>query len=261
MKHKPTIILIGAGNVATHLGLRLVECGFAITQVYSRTKERAEQLANQLNTQNTHQLQTIDTTADIYIFAIKDDAISSIAKQLQQYLPQTAIITHTSGATPSTVFKSFFSNYGVFYPLQTFSINRKSNFETLPMCIDGSNEMVKEKLLDIAKVICPNVYEIDDAQRAVLHVVAVIVNNFTNHLFAIGEDIANKEQIPFELLKPLITETVSKINEHPAKAMQTGPAIRQDTETINRHLAFLEAYPTYHKLYQYFTDSIQEFYK
>lgn len=251
------IVLIGAGNVGFHLGQRLFEKGINILQVFSRTFSKAQYLAKQINSQPINDLTKINSNAEGYILAIKDDALSDVAQQLSRFNLNHAILAHTSGATPSSIFKPYFQNHGVFYPLQTFSVKRPANFDTLPMCIDGSNPQTKANLMILAKAICPNIYAIDDQQRAILHVAAVFVNNFTNHLFAIGENIVGKEQLPFELLKPLIQETVSKIANHPAKSMQTGPAIRKDNQTIQRHLAFLERYPDYRNIYQLLTKSIQ----
>ena len=175
-------------------------------------------------------------------------------------MPKEKIIAHTSGATSSKVFQHFFENYGVFYPLQTFSKERKADFEKLPFCIDGSNQNTQEKLLALANMICPNVYLINDKQRSVLHVAAVFANNFTNYLIAISEQIIVKENIPFDLLKPLINETVAKINENTPQSMQTGPARRGDKATLEKHQQYLDKYPDYRKIYELLSNYIQVFY-
>lgn len=254
------ITIIGAGNVATHLTKRLYKKGHDILQIFNRSLENATLLANEVNTTSTNNWQEINLESDIYIISISDDAIRSVAEQLSKILPQSAIIAHTSGATSSKIFELSFENYGVFYPLQTFSKNRQADFEKLPFCIDGSNESTQNQLVTLANSICPNVYLIDDKQRSVLHVAAVFANNFTNYLIAISEQIIAKENIPFDLLKPLINETVAKINENTPKSMQTGPARRGDNETLEKHQKYLEKYPDYRKVYELLSTYIRDFY-
>lgn len=254
------VTIIGAGNVATHITKRLYEKQHCIIQVFNRSLENATLLADNVNATATDDLQQLNLDSDIYIIAISDDAIKNIAEQLSSILPQNKIIAHTSGATSSKVFKSYFENYGVFYPLQTFSKERQTDFEKLPFCIDGSNEATKNQLVRLAKSICPNVYLIDDKQRSVLHVAAVFANNFTNYLIAISEQIIAKENIPFDLLKPLINETVAKINDNTPTSMQTGPARRGDKATLEKHQKYLEKYPNYRKVYELLSEYIQGYY-
>lgn len=254
------IIIIGAGNVATHIAKRLYEKQHNILQIFNRSLENAILLADKVNAKAIDNTQQLDLDADFYLIAVSDDAIKTIAKQLAPTLPKGKIIAHTSGATSSQVFQNNFDNYGVFYPLQTFSKERKADFEKLPFCIDGSNEHTKNELLALAKTICPNVYLIDDKQRSVLHVAAVFANNFTNYLIAISEQIIAKENIPFDLLKPLINETVAKINENTPQSMQTGPARRGDKATLEKHQQYLDKYPDYRKIYELLSNYIQVFY-
>lgn len=254
------IIIIGAGNVATHLTNRLYEKQHNILQIFNRSLENANLLARKVEAEAIDNITKLNLTADFYLIAISDDAIKIVVEQLSPILPKNKIIAHTSGATSSQVFQSFFKNYGVFYPLQTFSKERKADFEKLPMCIDGSNELVKNNLEMLAKTICPNVYLIDDKQRSVLHIAAVFANNFTNYLIAISEQIIAKENIPFDLLKPLINETVAKINENTPQSMQTGPARRGDKATLEKHQQYLEKYPNYRQVYELLSEYIQVFY-
>ena len=252
------ITLIGAGNVATHLGLRLVECGHSIEQVFSRNIQNAKKLAHSLNASPIDDLQAVQSTADIYIIAVKDDVIELIAK----FFPfKNKLVVHTSGATQSTVFKPYFERFGVFYPLQTFSKDKKADFETLPICIDANNSDDIDNLKKLGQSICPNIYQIDDRERAILHVCAVMVNNFTNHLYALAADILTKEAISMDILLPLIQETVNKIQIHPPKAMQTGPARRSDELTLDKHLNFLEAHPNVKEIYQILSKSISKMYE
>ena len=254
------VTIIGAGNVATHLAKRLYEKKCVILQVLNRTLKNAQILANQVGAEAINAPQKINYSADIYIIAVSDDAIKHTLQDLSFILPKNKIIVHTSGATTSKVFESYFVNYGVFYPLQSFSKERKVDFEQLPMCVDGSNTFVKNQLLTLAKKICPNVYCIDDRQRSVLHIAAVFANNFANYLFTISEQITTDENIPFSILRPLINETVAKISETSPILMQTGPARRGDKETLEKHQQYLKQYPNYRKIYEILSQNIQELY-
>lgn len=248
------ISIIGAGNVATQLGVRLFDCGHAIHQVYSRTFDRAFRLASMLQAQPIIDLQNIDDTVDIIIIAVRDDAISEVARKLS--FLKKAIIVHTSGATPSTVFQAHFKTYGVFYPLQTFSIDKKADFEKLPICIDAGNKESLGKLTRLAESISPNVQIINDRERAILHVCAVLVNNFTNHLIHLSEKILSEEKINSKILLPLIQETILKLANGSAYDMQTGPARRGDRQTIGHHVEFLERYPKVQTIYKLLSESI-----
>ncbi len=250
-----SIILIGAGNVGYHLGKRLYEKGLHMDQVFSRTVEKANILAKIVGAQAITDLADVHSDADLYILAVHDSAIADVAAKLPA---KGKLVVHTSGATPSSVLAPHFERFGIFYPLQTFSVSRMVDFEQIPICVYACQESDLQLLENLAKQISPKVYRIDDAQRATLHVAAVFVNNFTNHLFQVGYDILEKENLPFDLLRPLIRETAEKVQEHLPARMQTGPAIRGDESTIRRHLAYLEKYPEYRSLYELLTGSIQK---
>lgn len=252
----PKIVMLGAGNVGYHLSQALEEVGCSIVQVYSRTIERAKHLAETINTDYCTNLSAIYTEADLYFLAVPDDQILPVAQQLKGYIHTNALIVHCSGATPGAVFADLYSNYGVFYPLQSFSIEKSVHFQQIPICIYANKQEAQQLLEGIARKISRQVHLIDDKQRAILHVAAVFVNNFSNYLFHIGQDILEQEAISFELLKPLIQMTVDKIQNNDPKAMQTGPASRGDQATIQQHLDYLEKRPEYQKIYQLLTQGI-----
>ena len=255
------ITLIGAGNVGVHLGKRLHKKKIQIHQVFSRTLSNAKALGVQVNANYTNQLEAIDGRADIYILAIKDDIIGRVGAQLAQNKTlKKKLIVHTSGAVASTMLKSYFKRFGVFYPLQTFSKSKKVDFKNIPICVDASKKKDMERLLELANQISKKVYIISDKERAILHVTAVIVNNFSNHLFHIASDICEKEQVDFQILQALIEETVLKIQTQSPYQMQTGPARRGDKATIEKHLLFLQKYPKYAVLYAGLSDSIRQLY-
>jgi predicted short-subunit dehydrogenase-like oxidoreductase (DUF2520 family) len=250
------IVLIGAGNVGWHLGCRLRECGLEVMQVFSRNLLKAKELGEKIGAAGTNDLDEITHDGDLYILAVHDDAIGEIAGRLAGGGLRGKLMVHTSGATPATVFDEILERYGVFYPLQTFSKARKADFTEIPVCIDAKLEEDRKMLTELARKISGRVYRISDEQRAVLHVAAVFVNNFTNHLFHVGHSILEKEGLPFELLLPLIRETVEKLEDGTPAQMQTGPARRGDESTIQRHLAFLEKYPEYREVYRQLTQNI-----
>ncbi len=251
---QPSIVLIGAGNVGYHLGQRLHERGFPVLQVYSRTLAKARRLAKSIKSKATDRLEATRTDADIYILAVHDNAIETVVSALPT---GEKLVVHTSGATPSTVLAPYSKRFGIFYPLQTFSVDKTVDFEQIPICVHANSEMDLQRLEQLALHLSPKVYRIDDAQRAILHVAAVFVNNFTNYLFQVGYNILESENLPFDLLRPLISETAQKVQQNDPFAMQTGPAIRNDRTTIEKHLQYLEQFPAYQELYKILTQHIQ----
>lgn len=253
------ITLIGAGNVGYHLGRRLFKKGLTVRQVYSRQLQNAQFLAKKIKATPVTEFSAIDSKSDIYIIAVKDDAIESVAKALRQNKGmKRKLVVHTSGAAASDTIAKYFPNFGVFYPLQSFSKAKKVRFTKIPICIHANQAKALKNLVDIGHLISNKVAVINDQERAILHVAAVIVNNFTNHLFHLGHEITKQEKIDFDLLKPLMEETVLKIANHPPLEMQTGPARRNDKKTIEKHLKYLKKFPKYTHLYTLLTKSIQD---
>ncbi len=257
----PSITLIGAGNLGYHLGMRLHASGAEIVQVFSRELAKAQELAEVTGAQPINRLKEVEPGADLYILAVSDGAIAPVAATLRQRLPADSPVVHTSGATPSTALAPYFTKHGIFYPLQTFSRSREPDFSTIPICIYSPDEELEGQLAALGRQFSQNVHRIDDDQRAILHVAAVFVNNFTNHLFHIGHTILEEEKLPFELLLPLIRETVDKIEANRPEDMQTGPARRGDRETIARHLVYLKKFPNFEKVYRALTKNIGEMYR
>lgn len=252
-----SISIIGAGNVGSHLAKRLYACGHNIVQIFSRTPSKAITLSSLVKSVGVSRLEDIAPTADLYILAITDDATASVTEQLAFLNEHQKLVVHTSGSVSSAVFENHFDNYGIFYPLQTFSAAQAVDFEQLPFCIYGNRQPVEDALVELARSICPNVYRINDEQRGVLHVTAVFANNFSNYLFSMAEHICEEHQLPFELLLPLIQETVHKIERAAPSHVQIGPAVRGDAQTIIRHQNFLQQYPDYLAVYQLLTKQIQ----
>lgn len=244
-----SIVLFGTGNVAFHLFSAFSNSeNFKVIQLYNHKAESLSIFKDKIPT--TTKFSEI-FPADIYLIAVKDDAIGEIVSKIEN--PE-ALILHTSGAVPLTVFRDF-EHTGVFYPLQTFSKNKPVDFKNIPICLEAKNKSDLELLEQLAESISDKVYHISSEQRKSLHVAAVFVSNFVNYLYTEGEAICRENGIPFKILHPLIHETALKIESMSPKEAQTGPALRNDKEVINSHLPLLNSEQK--KIYQILTSSIQ----
>ena len=242
------VILFGNGNVAIQLAKAFIKSDFCkLIQVYSRSTPN--KYFDKKSIPTTQDINTIKD-ADIYIIAISDDAISEFSKKLKF---KNKLVVHTSGSVALNDLQCD-ANKGVFYPLQSISKQKKISFKNIPICLETENEKDYILLETLAKSISKKIYKINSEQRKSLHVSAVFVNNFTNHLYKIGEDICKKQNVDFEILKPLILETAKKIKNLSPKNAQTGPAIRKDTNTIKKHLELLNT--NQQEIYTLLTNSI-----
>jgi predicted short-subunit dehydrogenase-like oxidoreductase (DUF2520 family) len=251
------ITFIGAGNVAWHLAVALEAAGYQVREVYSRTLEHATALADKLyNAKPTQSPDFSASKATVFFIAIPDGQVAQLAGKLK--VPEKAIVVHTSGSLPLEVLQNH-SYTGVFYPLQTFSKYKKLAINNVPFCIEASDETTEQLLVAMAQQISQTVYLVSSAERKVLHIGAVFACNFTNHLLGIAKNILDREDLEFDLLKPLIEETIQKALHagHP-EYVQTGPAIRNDQQIIDEHLAYLAAYPSEQNLYRLLTSSIKQ---
>lgn len=240
------VVLIGSGNVATHLYNAFLNASdVKVIQVFARTQTLAIPL--ELQTSNWEDLKE----ASIYIISVSDDAIEKVASQIPY---KNKLVVHTSGTTSINVLP--FAKRGVFYPLQTFSKDKSIDFSIIPVCVEASNEKERLLLFQLASYISSKVYTVSSEQRKALHVAAVFVCNFTNHLYQIGASICEANKVSFEVLIPLIAETAKKIEYLTPKQAQTGPALRGDIKTIESHLNFL-SHSEYKEVYQIITQSIQ----
>ena len=243
------IILVGSGNVATHLGIALQNCNYNIVQVYSRSIENAKKLAQKLNTNFTNDLTQLET-ADLIIVSVNDDAISTILSKLKNIA-----IVHTSGSIGMDIFELNFSDFGVFYPLQTFNTYIELTISEIPFCIEGNSKAFEKQLVEIAKNLSSNVITMNSAQRQQLHIAAVFANNFSNHMYSIADDLLTEEDIDFKVLLPLIKQTIAKINTNKPKAIQTGPAKRKDIKIMQKHINLIQQ-EDIKELYQKISNSI-----
>ncbi|MBU2997306.1 DUF2520 domain-containing protein [Cellulophaga baltica] len=248
-----SIVLIGTGNIATHLyDTFLLHKAINVVQVVGRSEKSLSFFAKKTETCLIDE--TIKTAA-IYVIAVSDDAINSVSKKLQN---KKGLVVHTSGSVPLSSL-TYNKNSGVFYPLQTFTKGKKIDFKNIPICIEALQKddfLLIEKL---AKIISNKVYTISTEERQHLHVAAVFVNNFTNYMFTLGNEICEEHKVPFDILKPLINETVEKIADLTPKNAQTGPAKRNDFDTMQRHIEQLRSKEK-KKIYKLLSESILEKY-
>ncbi|PQJ74587.1 Rossmann-like and DUF2520 domain-containing protein [Polaribacter gangjinensis] len=226
-----SILIVGKGNVGT--------------QLYEAFKS--------IETLNVQLISSRDLNAipksDVTIIAVSDDAVATVSSQIS-----TDFVVHTSGSVPLSGLKNN-TRKGVFYPLQTFSKDKKVDYTQVPFCIEATTESDVKLLETLAGFLSKKIYHISSEQRKAIHVAAVFANNFTNHLYKIAHDICDTHQIPFEILHPLINETADKIKVLPPALAQTGPAIRKDAATIKNHLFLLTE--KQQEIYTILTKSIQ----
>jgi len=248
------IVIIGTGNTATVLGRKLRNAGHNIVQVFGRNSTEASELAYELNTESTNYWNVVKTNADLYIIAVSDIAIEEVFNELRL---SDKTVVHTAASVSKDVLKAGAEHYGVLYPLQ--SLKKDLGYiPEIPMIIDASDRRTLDMLDVLAHTISDRVVAASDETRQKLHLAAVMVNNFTNHLYALVEKYCKDEGLDFYLLLPLIRETAARLENMPPAKSQTGPAIRRDHSTIEKHLTLLQTYPQLHKIYELFSESISQ---
>jgi predicted short-subunit dehydrogenase-like oxidoreductase (DUF2520 family) len=249
------IVLLGAGNVATHLGIALKKKGHRIIQVFSRTTKSARELAVKLDTAYITKLAELNYSADLYLFCLKDDILLDVLKQT---LFNDQILVHTAGSLPLNIFKDFGFHFGVIYPVQTFIKERNLDLTDVPFCIEASTSYAEKILVNLASGLSGKVQIVDSEKRKVIHLAAVFACNFTNHMYFLADQLMRENGLNFDLLKPLIRETAAKILEVDPETAQTGPAKRGDNQILEDHLHLLKDLPGMQKIYTFVSDSILE---
>ncbi len=248
------IVIIGTGNVATHIALALKAVNMQVEQIWSYHYENAVILANQVNAVPVKHISHLNKEADLYVIAVKDDVIAELVIQLTEF---KGIIVHTSGAVNMSVFTGLIKNYGVFYPLQTFSKSKVINFSNIPICLEANDKYTLTLLKEIADRLSTNVNEVNSEKRRILHLSAVFACNFTNHLYALAQEVLTVNGLDFDILRPLIAETANKVQTELPLNVQTGPAIRQDNETLLKHEDLLKDQPALLEIYKTLSESIK----
>ena len=267
-----TIVFLGSGNLATHLSLALKAAGEDIIQIFSRTQEHAQALADKLHCASCTSISDIRTDADVYIFSVKDDALPSLISQLSEHLSQHPspnnqhpIFLHTAGSVPISVFPDNFQfsisnfqlSYGVLYPMQTFSKDRTVNFREIPCFIEACDSKTLEIINSLASKVSEHVVEVSSDKRKKLHLAAVFACNMVNHCYRLAEKVLEEEDLDFSLYQPLIQETANKLKELSPRKAQTGPMVRYDRTIMDAQIALIPDERT-RQIYRLMADSIHE---
>lgn len=262
------VSIIGTGNIAWHLARVFEKHEIGINEVYSREISKAILFTDEIYDANPKDdLDFSESTAQIFFLCVSDNAIEEICSKI--LLPENALLVHTSGGKSLElitktleIYHDLKVNTGVFYPLMTFTKGKMVDFAEVPICIEGDTNDSEKILVDLGKKISKEIYLINSSERAVLHISAVFACNFTNHLWALSKEILEAEDLDFNLLKPLIAETFKKsmLSKHPAE-VQTGPAVRGDSETIKAQIEYLSDDLDLQKVYATLSNSIIDWHK
>lgn len=250
------IVLIGAGNLATHLGKALHAAGHDMVQVFSRTMQSAETLASLLDAEPLTDMAQVRDDADVYIFSVKDSALGQLISQLCG--GEKKVFLHTAGSMPMSVFRGKALHYGVLYPMQTFSKQREVDFSIIPCFIEANDEFALKQIEGLAGQISHRVFQLSSEDRKYLHLSAVFACNFANHCYAASQELLQQHGIPFDVMLPLIDETAAKVHGMTPKEAQTGPAVRYDENVIGKQIQLLENQPYFQKIYDCMSKSIHE---
>lgn len=231
-----SVVVLGGGNLAYHLVKSFLNAdNVRVEQVFLRDTSKFSLYSKKIDVTDSYKRLK---KADVYIIAVSDSAISEVSENINN---RQGVVVHTSGGNSINILKNTGAK-GVFYPLQTFSKAKEISFKNIPLCIEAENEQDFRVLERLANAVSNTVYKITSEQRSQLHIAAVFANNFTNHMLTIAEKICKENDLPFQILIPLVEETVSKISKLSPFEAQTGPAKRNDTQTIKNHLKKLDSY-------------------
>ncbi len=252
--------IIGTGNVAWHLARSLENSGHIISTIYDRNIDKAKKFGlDYFNAVFTNTLDFRNTEATVFIMAISDDAIEEVAQAI--ILPDNTHLFHTSGTKSiESLGYARTENIGVFYPLQTFSKGKQTDLSRVPFCLEAETESSERILKSLASSISKEYHFVDSRQRAVIHLSAVIACNFSNHMMSIAKGILESNDMNFDLLKPLIAETINKALAIGPENAQTGPARRKDLKTLDKQLHSLESDESLSKIYEVISQHIIDYY-
>ena len=251
------IVFVGAGNLASNLAPALREKGYAIEQIYSRTESSAHALADRVQAAWTTDLEKLIPDTDLYIVSLKDTALVELLPRIVKGR-ESRFFVHTAGSIPIDLWKTVpgLMHYGVLYPMQTFSKARRVAFENIPVFVEAGTPEDGEVLTRLAKTLSRNVQTVNSTQRQALHLAAVFACNFANHCYTLSEKILAENGLSFDVMLPLIEETTAKLRQLSPHAAQTGPAVRYDTNVMDKHIAALSGHPEWQTLYRLMSRSI-----
>ncbi len=250
------VALIGSGRLGTQLALALEKAGHKIAEIFNPSAKSAETLAyNLYDSQLVNSLDFSDSDCNFFVVSVPDESIEQVATEI--VLPDEAIIVHTSGATSMEILEvTAAENYGVFWPLQSFSHKATISFSGLPIIIEGSNDYALEALNKIAASLGAEPVFMEESERKNLHVAAVFASNFTNFMLRAAEEVLKKDDLSLDILKPLVIETIRKAFQIGPENAQTGPAVREDFSTIDAQTSLLADDPSLQRIYRMISQEI-----
>lgn len=251
------LVFIGAGNVATHMALQFFKKDCKILQVYSRTIESAKILGDKVDAEITNNLNSIRDDADYYIFSVKDSFLGQVVDSMPH---QKGVWIHTAGSMPLNIFENKVKDYGVIYPLQTFSKEKEIKWGNIPLFIEESSKQTETKISKLVSILSNRIYHLTTEQRKYVHLSGVYANNFVNQMYELANEIIQKADLPFDVLIPLIEETCNKIHALSPLEAQTGPAVRFDENIMAKHIELLDT-KTDKELYKLLSKSIYQSHK
>ena len=249
------VVIIGSGNVAETLAKAIAASSYELVQIFARSPLRREQIARSAGCGHTGDPAQL-ADADIYLIAVCDNSIGPLSEELNF---RKGVVAHTAGSVAMDELSNHIVNRGVFYPLQTFTAGRDISLRDIPVFVEGRNGNTLQILKELGEELTGNVTEATSEQRRKLHLTAVFASNFTNHMYAIGQRLITESGLSADFLKPLIAETAAKAIDSPsAVQVQTGPAVRNDFKTKDKHMAMLASYPELQNLYKNISLNIWE---
>ncbi|MES2702517.1 MAG: DUF2520 domain-containing protein [Bacteroidota bacterium] len=249
-----TFSVIGTGNVAWFIATRLTAAGHECTGIYGRNTEASKQLAAAIGCICYGEISGYDGASDICFFAVSDGAIEKIAKSITV---QDTVLVHTAGALPIGALAGASPHGGILWPIYSISKNDLPKGRNIPCAWEATSDKARALLLVAGAAISDNLFEAEYEQRKWLHVAAVIGNNFTNHLMDVCERICAENNLPFAAMTPILQQTFERVQHASPQQVQTGPAIRHDSVTVNAQMALLEDHPAWQRIYHAITASIQ----
>ncbi len=250
-----TITLIGAGNVAWHLGRGLSLKGFRIREIWSLSEQSALELASKVGASSINRIDQLSPDSDLYIIAVSDTAIREVADKLKL---ENKFVVHTSGSVPMDEIAAVSPYFGVLYPLQTFSKHIPVNLAEVPFCLEASTPEALALLRNLSKKLSGVIRDTSSEERLMLHIAAVFASNYSNLMYTLASDVLATKGLSFDLLKPLVAETAHKVLTSEPERVQTGPAKRGDVNVINKHLELLASMPEYAEIYRLLANKINK---